>query len=66
MVRFKHSQCRKWNCLILCSRALEPFQKGEGPTFAAHIRAGVELFDRDEHSALVFSGYGLSGVERVL
>ncbi|KAK5454265.1 hypothetical protein LTS15_006265 [Exophiala xenobiotica] len=36
---------------------IEPFQRGETPTYIAHIEAGVRELSRDkEHAILVFSG----------
>ncbi|KAF5856942.1 hypothetical protein ETB97_006485 [Aspergillus alliaceus] len=37
---------------------IEPFQKGETPTFTAHIRAGLEALSNDPSALLVFSGRG--------
>jgi hypothetical protein len=39
------------------SRLIEPFQKGETPTFIDHIKAGLKALAEDSHSLLVFSGY---------
>ncbi|RAH80649.1 hypothetical protein BO86DRAFT_419945 [Aspergillus japonicus CBS 114.51] len=35
---------------------IEPFQKGETPTFTAHVKAGLHLAAQDPESLLVFSG----------
>ncbi|KAJ5561321.1 hypothetical protein N7461_000082 [Penicillium sp. DV-2018c] len=35
---------------------IEPFQKGETPTFIDHIQIGLKLLSRDSKSLLVFSG----------
>ena len=35
---------------------LQPFQKGEPPSFIQHIEAGVSLAAMDQSSLLVFSG----------
>ncbi|RAH66857.1 DUF218 domain protein [Aspergillus aculeatinus CBS 121060] len=35
---------------------IEPFQKGETPTFTAHVKAGLRLAAQDPDSLLVFSG----------
>ncbi|OQE79312.1 hypothetical protein PENNAL_c0052G02583 [Penicillium nalgiovense] len=35
---------------------IEPFQKGETPTFIDHIKAGLKALAEDCHSLLVFSG----------
>lgn len=38
------------------SRLIEPFQKGETPTFTDHVKAGLKALAEDPHSLLVFSG----------
>lgn len=43
--------------LIALNRLIEPFQKGETPTFIDHIKAGLKALAEDCHSLLVFSGY---------
>ncbi|PLB53438.1 hypothetical protein P170DRAFT_463126 [Aspergillus steynii IBT 23096] len=35
---------------------IEPFQKGETPTFTAHVKAGIQAAAEDLRSVLVFSG----------
>ncbi|KAJ5360919.1 hypothetical protein N7517_010110 [Penicillium concentricum] len=35
---------------------IEPFQKGETPTFIDHVKAGLNALAADSHSLLVFSG----------
>ncbi|RAL09081.1 DUF218 domain protein [Aspergillus homomorphus CBS 101889] len=35
---------------------IEPFQKGETPTFTAHVVTGLRLAAEDPHALLVFSG----------
>ncbi|OQE07747.1 hypothetical protein PENVUL_c012G05886 [Penicillium vulpinum] len=35
---------------------IEPFQKGETPTFIDHVKAGLKALTEDSHSLLVFSG----------
>ncbi|KAL3466150.1 hypothetical protein BJX64DRAFT_250961 [Aspergillus heterothallicus] len=35
---------------------IEPFQRGETPTFTEHVKAGLEVLIRDERALLVFSG----------
>ncbi|OJJ44417.1 hypothetical protein ASPZODRAFT_153854 [Penicilliopsis zonata CBS 506.65] len=35
---------------------IEPFQRGETPTFKQHARAGVELLAQDSSAVLIFSG----------
>ncbi|KAL2814191.1 hypothetical protein BJX63DRAFT_393174 [Aspergillus granulosus] len=35
---------------------IEPFQRGETPTFTEHVKAGLEALRKDEGSLLVFSG----------
>ncbi|KAL4895325.1 hypothetical protein BDV59DRAFT_173680 [Aspergillus ambiguus] len=35
---------------------IEPFQKGETPTFASHVKAGLEALASDPSSLLMFSG----------
>ncbi|KAH8424350.1 DUF218 domain protein [Aspergillus melleus] len=35
---------------------IEPFQKGETPTFTAHVKAGLQAAAEDPESLLVFSG----------
>ncbi|KAE8354701.1 hypothetical protein BDV28DRAFT_130353 [Aspergillus coremiiformis] len=35
---------------------IEPFQKGETPTFTAHIKAGLEALSTDSTALLIFSG----------
>ena len=37
-------------------RLIEPFQKGETPTFLAHIKEGIRLLGEQPGSLLVFSG----------
>ncbi|KAI4193576.1 MAG: hypothetical protein LQ346_003877, partial [Caloplaca aetnensis] len=37
--------------------AIEPFQRGETPTFIAHIKAGLEVLSQEPSSLLVFSGH---------
>lgn len=36
---------------------IEPYKKGETPTFMAHIKAGADVVNSDPRSVLVFSGY---------
>lgn len=36
--------------------AIEPFQRGETPTFIEHIKAGLMALSRELGSLLVFSG----------
>lgn len=38
------------------NRLIEPFQKGETPTFMAHVKAGLKAAAEDPCSVLVFSG----------
>lgn len=38
------------------SRLIEPFQKGETPTFIDHVKAGLKALAEDSHGLLVFSG----------
>lgn len=40
--------------------AIEPFQRGETPTFIEHIKAGLRVLSREPNSLLVFSGYCVS------
>ncbi|KAL2794526.1 hypothetical protein BJX66DRAFT_195899 [Aspergillus keveii] len=35
---------------------IEPFQRGETPTFTEHVKAGLEVLKGDEGGVLVFSG----------
>ncbi|KAK4861771.1 hypothetical protein LT330_003806 [Penicillium expansum] len=35
---------------------IEPFQKGETPTFIDHVKAGLKALAEDSHGLLVFSG----------
>ncbi|KAL6238252.1 hypothetical protein BDW75DRAFT_32639 [Aspergillus navahoensis] len=35
---------------------IEPFQRGETPTFTEHVKAGLRLLGEDERALLVFSG----------
>ncbi|CCC11324.1 hypothetical protein SMACR_04027 [Sordaria macrospora] len=35
---------------------IEPYKKGETPTFIAHIKAGVEELAKDDRAVLMFSG----------
>ncbi|KAK4203278.1 Mur ligase [Triangularia verruculosa] len=35
---------------------IEPYKKGETPTFIEHIKAGCDIFNSDPESVLVFSG----------
>ncbi|KAL4875644.1 hypothetical protein BJY04DRAFT_223878 [Aspergillus karnatakaensis] len=35
---------------------IEPFQRGETPTFTEHVKAGLKILDEDQESVLVFSG----------
>ncbi|KAJ5940666.1 hypothetical protein N7516_000834 [Penicillium verrucosum] len=35
---------------------IEPFQKGETPTFIDHVKAGLKALAEDPHGLLVFSG----------
>lgn len=35
---------------------IEPYKKGETPTFIAHIKAGLEELAKDDHAVLIFSG----------
>ncbi|PWY87479.1 DUF218 domain protein [Aspergillus heteromorphus CBS 117.55] len=35
---------------------IEPFQRGETPTFTEHVKAGLRALAEDEHAVLVFSG----------
>ncbi|KAI4140006.1 MAG: hypothetical protein L6R39_006006 [Caloplaca ligustica] len=37
--------------------AIEPFQRGETPTFIEHIKAGLKVLSEEPNSLLVFSGY---------
>ncbi|KAI4175671.1 MAG: hypothetical protein LQ348_006139, partial [Seirophora lacunosa] len=36
--------------------AIEPFQRGETPTFIEHIQAGLRILSEEPDSLLVFSG----------
>ncbi|KAJ4390428.1 hypothetical protein N0V85_007233, partial [Neurospora sp. IMI 360204] len=36
---------------------IEPYKKGETPTFIAHIKAGLEELAKDDRAVLMFSGY---------
>lgn len=38
------------------NRLIEPFQKGETPTFIDHVKAGLKALAKDPHGLLVFSG----------
>lgn len=38
------------------SRLIEPFQKGETPTFIDHVKAGLKALAEDPNGLLVFSG----------
>lgn len=42
--------------LTFLYRLIEPFQKGETPTFTNHVKAGLEALASDPSSLLVFSG----------
>ena len=42
--------------MLILPRAIEPFQKGEIPTFIAHIKAGLRVLEEQPDSMLVFSG----------
>jgi hypothetical protein len=37
-------------------RLIEPFQRGETPTFTAHVQAGLRALADDPYGLLVFSG----------
>ena len=37
-------------------RIIEPFQKGETPTFIQHIDSGLDILKTDARAMLVFSG----------
>ncbi|KAL4809914.1 hypothetical protein BDV18DRAFT_156288 [Aspergillus unguis] len=39
---------------------IEPFQRGETPTFTEHVKAGLRLLAEDDGALLVFSGYAAS------
>lgn len=39
-----------------CCRLIEPFQRGETPTFIEHIKAGLTELAANENAILVFSG----------
>ena len=41
--------------LIKC-RVIEPFQKGETPTFTNHLKAGLKALEDDPHGLLILSG----------
>lgn len=43
-------------CQVTNARAIEPFQKGETPTFVQHIEAGLDALAAKEDALLVFSG----------
>ena len=43
-------------------RIIEPFQKGETPTFASHAKAGLNALMENDRGLLVFSGYVMSYV----
>lgn len=36
--------------------AIEPFQRGETPTFMRHVKAGLKALEEQPDSLLVFSG----------
>jgi hypothetical protein len=44
--------------LTICTtgRLIEPFQRGETPTFTAHVQAGLRALADDPYGLLVFSG----------
>lgn len=42
--------------------AIEPFQRGETPTFIAHIKAGLKVLSEEPNSLLVFAGYVSKGM----
>ncbi|KAL2048836.1 hypothetical protein ABVK25_010894 [Lepraria finkii] len=42
--------------MLVLSRAIEPFQKGEIPTFIEHIKAGLTVLEEQPDSMLIFSG----------
>lgn len=42
--------------LTVRTRLIEGFQRGETPTFIAHIRAGLEILAQDPDALLIFSG----------
>lgn len=37
-------------------RLIEPFQRGETPTFMNHVKAGLRALSKDPDALLVFSG----------
>lgn len=39
------------------NRIIEPFQKGETPTFISHAKAGIQVLVKDPKGLLIFSGY---------
>jgi hypothetical protein len=41
---------------IYSARLIEPFQRGETPTFTAHVQAGLRALAEDPNGLLVFSG----------
>lgn len=48
---------KKETLMISWYRLIEPFQKGETPTFVQHVKAGLtELGESDGAGVLVFSG----------
>jgi hypothetical protein len=54
----QHSIIYAFRVLTVCTtgRLIEPFQRGETPTFTAHVQAGLGALADDPYGLLVFSG----------